>query len=150
MLRRVELQQHMDPKKIKNKEHHEYLELKDNPKKVSTSAIFALVSDTTTSLTKSMANISERMSVLETKQDQAHEQILSLDKEVTKSNDELDREQRQLRADFEANCTASAKTDGKFEERFTWSERMQKLILAFIISVFGFLLYIFGIPIPLP
>ena len=140
----------MDPKSLKNKDHREYLELKDNPKRVSTSAIFALVSDTTTSLTKGMANISERMSVLETKQDQAHEQILSLDKEVTKANDELDREQRQLRADFEADCTASAKTNGKFEERFTWSERMQKVIIGFLMSILGFLLVIFGIPFPIP
>lgn len=140
----------MDPKSVKNKEHREYLELEDNPKRVSTSAIFALVSDTTTSLTKEISKVSERMVVLETKHDHTHERIVDLDKAVTLSNDELDKEQRQLRADFEADSTATAKTNGKFEERFTWQDRMQKLILAFLVSILGFLLVIFGIPIPFP
>lgn len=133
----------MDPKSVKNEEHREYLKLKDNPSEVSNSAIFSMVSDTLTDIKVSIG-------VLETKQDQTCEQILNLDKRVEKVTDELEQEQKCLRADFEASATVSAKTNGKFEERFKWSERMQKAILAFTISVLGFLLIIFGIPIPIP
>ena len=132
----------MDPKDIAE-EHRKYLDLKDNPARVSTSAIFKLVSD-------GQINVAQRLSVLETKQDVHLAKLCTLDKRVEKVTDELDDEQRKLRAEFEAASTISAKTNGKFEERFTWQDKMQKLILGLIISILGYLFAVNGIPIPFP
>ena len=111
-------------------EHRKYLKIKNNPQRVSTAAIFKLVSN-------GQLELQGRMSVLETKQDQNYEQICNLDKRIGKVTTELN-----------TGAIVSAGINSKFEERFTWQDKMQKLILALIISILGFLFALFGIPFP--
>ena len=132
----------MDPKDIAE-EHRKYLDIKDNPQRVSTSAIFKLVSD-------GQIKFSERMAIIETKQDHCTEAVENINSKIEKVTDGLDSEQRKLRAEFEASATLSAKTNGKFEERFNWQDKMQKVLLALLVSILGYLLALNGIPIPLP
>ena len=132
----------MDPNDIPE-EHRKYLELKDNPARVSTSAIFKLVSD-------GQLKLSGRMSVLETKQDQCCEKITVLDNRVEKVTDDLDARVSRYKSEFDIQTVVSAGNTAKFEERFTWQDKMQKLILGLIISILGYLFAVNGIPIPFP
>jgi len=113
-------------------EHRKYLDIKDNPARVSTASIFKLVSD-------GQIKISERMSILEVKQDQNYEQITNLDKRVGKVTDELN-----------DSAIINAGINSKFEERFNWQDKMQKLLLSLLVFIIGFLFIIYGIPVPFP
>jgi len=132
----------VDPKDIAE-EHRKYLELKDNPQRVSTSAIFKLVSD-------GQINVAGRLSVLETKQDQTRTDICTLDKKVEKVTEEIDARVSRYKNEYDVQTVVTAGNTAKFEERFNWQDKMQKVLLAFLISILGFLLIIFGIPIPFP
>lgn len=113
-------------------EHRKYLDIKDNPQRVSTSAIFKLVSD-------GQVKTSERLTTLEVKQDQNYEQIVNLDKRVEKVTCELN-----------DGAIINAGINSKFEERFNWQDKMQKVILSLIIFTIGLLLTVFGIPVVFP
>ena len=132
----------MDPEDV-HEDHRKYLEIKDNPKRVSSAAIFQLLSE-------GLVELRERQAIIETKQDQSQDTICKIDKMVEKVTGELDDEQRKLRADFEAEITANARRNGKFEERFSWQEKMQKAIIVLVLFIISFLFLIFGIPLPFP
>ena len=132
----------MDPEDIAE-EHRKYLELKDNPQRVSTSSIFKLVSD-------GQIKVAERLTSLEVKQDQTRDDICTLDKKVVKVTDEMDDRISRYKNEYDIQSVATASNTAKFEERFNWQDKMQKVLLGLLISILGYLLAINGIPIPLP
>ena len=132
----------MDPNDIPE-EHRKYLELKDNPARVSTSAIFKLVSD-------GQINVAGRLSTLETKQDQTRTDICALDKKVEKVTEEIDARVSRYKNEYDVQTVMTAGNTAKFEERFTWQDKMQKLIVTFLVFILSLLFLILGIPVPLP
>ena len=121
----------MKPEEV-TEEHRKYLGTSDNPR-VTTSAVFKLLSD-------SVSEIKERLVRIETKQENTI-------KHTEKSDARLDK----VEGDLEAHCLDSAKATGGLDERFKWQEKSQKLILSLLVFVIALVLYLhFGIGFPLP
>lgn len=124
-------------------EHRKYLDIKDNPARVSTSSIFKLVSD-------GQIKVAERLTSLEVKQDQTRDDICTLDKKVEKVTEELGARVSGYKNEYDIQTVMTAGNTAKFEERFNWQDKMQKLLLSLLVFIIGFLFIIYGIPVPFP
>ena len=105
----------------------------------------------TTKIHETVSGLGERLSVLETKQDQSHEQILNLDKSMRSRVDRLDEKIEKVETDLHTcQKTGFNSKRGEHDERFTWLFRVQALAITLILSTLGLILWHLGFPIPLP
>lgn len=113
-------------------EHRKYLKMGTNPR-VSTAAVFKLLSD-------GMVDIKERLVRIETKQEVINDHTIKVTKRVDR-----------LEGKFTVHCVEGAQSTGKIDERFKWQGRMQKLITTLIVFLIGLILTLeVGIGFPLP
>lgn len=124
-------------------EHRKYLDMSDNPQRVSNTSIFAMLSDGLIDLKVSLAKV-------ETRQEQTAKDIKNMDCKLDGVTEKMNGRIKIVEDDFIEHCIHEASDTGKIDERFKWQEKMQKVLVFLLLSILGFLLVVFGIPIPLP
>ena len=124
-------------------EHRKYLDMKDNPKRVSNTSIFALLSSFET-------KVSERLGIIETKQEACRESLDKLETKLEKSIEVTDAKIESLEDDFKQCSMSGMGTRGRNEERFSWLNRWMKFIAAGVLGTLGLLLWHLGLPFFLP
>lgn len=121
----------MKPEEVAE-EHRKFLNVSPNPR-ISTAAVFKLLSD-------GMMDIKERLVRIETRQE-----IFCDNNEKTSTRvDELDNE-------LHDHITLGTGQSATIDERFKWQEKMQKAIMALLVFVIALILTLqFGIGFPIP
>ena len=118
--------------------------------KVSGAAIFRLVSDSVSNLEAGMQGLDKKMAVLETKQDQTHEQVLNLDKSLRSKTEKTDDKVEELEDEF-VECQRTSTGDrGTNDERVKWLFRAIFLMITAIVVLTTILFTHLGLPVPLP
>jgi len=127
----------MDPKELPE-EHRKYLEMSNNPKRPTNTSIFALLSDVRVAIGK-----------METKQENIEKSIGYVDKKIEKLDDSMNHKIDVLEDDFKGCQLEGIGSRGKVDERFSWQDRMQKVIISLVIFSISLILYLhFGISFP--
>lgn len=132
----------MDPKDVAE-EHRKYLDMGENPKGVSNTSIFAMLSD-------GLMKLSGRMSVIETKQDTTHERLDKVDKKIACIESKLNNKVKVLEDDFLQCRTSGVGTRAENDERFVWIMRAIKLIIALCLTSIAMWSWHMGIPVFFP
>lgn len=120
-------------------EHRKFLDMEENPKRVSNTSIFALVSDEFTKLKVSMGK-------LEQQQTHSHEQISKLDGKLEKSIEATDDKIESIEDDLKKCQVSGMGTRATNEEKFTWIMRAIKLTIILSGGTLTFLFYHMGLP----
>lgn len=112
----------------------------DNPKKPTNTSIFALLSDVRVAIGK-----------METKQNHIEKGIGYMDKKIEKLDDSMNHKIDVLENDFKGCQLEGIGSRSKVDERFTWQDRMQKVIISLVIFSISLILYLhFGLGFPVP
>ncbi len=131
----------MDPEDLPE-EHRKYLEMKNNPKQASNTSIFAMMSAEFTDLKVSLAKMETRQETIQTDVGRVEEKVNGVDDKVTQKV-------KILEDDFIKCRTDGIGRGSRTDERFTWNERMQKVILTLIVFTIGLIFTLhFGIGFP--
>lgn len=131
-------------------EHRKYLDIDDNPKRVSTSAIFKLVSDGQVKLERKIHDVKLGQARIEERQSSTDGKVEHLEVSVDKFADRLSARLMTVESDFSECRIRGTSSEATVTERLNWQDKMQKLLLSLLVFIIGFLFIIYGIPIPFP